>query len=258
MCRMLGIVSREPRHHRRCLGDAPRSLAALSREHGDGWGIAVHAPGCGWSFEKGAANAANDPAYDTAMSEARGTLLVSHVRKRTVGEISLLNTHPFRHGEWVFAHNGTIDRIDELRRGAGEGAVVAIRGDTDSELLFAYLMAGMAALAGAQLCRSRFVTDMALARTVCDLARIPGLGAATFLLSDGTTLYAYRQGRPLFLLQRQAGRAAVGAPEDRHTEAILVASEPVTDDERWSAISEGTLVAIWRAPRVGWSVLVGP
>jgi predicted glutamine amidotransferase len=41
MCRLLGIVSSEPTEFRIILHEAPRSLAALSREHRDGWGLAV-------------------------------------------------------------------------------------------------------------------------------------------------------------------------------------------------------------------------
>jgi predicted glutamine amidotransferase len=103
-----------------------------------------------------------------------------------------------------------------------------LAGETDSEVLFAFLMARL---------EQPESTKGALASAVDELAGIPSLGAATFLLSDGVTLYAYRHGRPLMLLERRCGE---------RIEAVLVASEPVTDDEPWEPISEQTLIAISR------------
>ena len=244
MCRLLGIVARSPQGFQRCLSEAPRSLAVLGHEHGDGWGIAVHDGELDWTLTKGSSSAGSDPAFGVATANAAGALLVAHVRRRTVGDVSIDNTHPFRRGRWVFAHNGTIDRMAELR--AAVASADAMRaGHTDSELLFAFLMAQLAARPGAL--GSRFVTDMVLARAVEDLARMPSLGSANFVLSDGVVLYAYRHGRPLYLLERHShGRL----------DAILVASEPATADEAWTPVPEGALLALWRRPWVGWSTLV--
>jgi hypothetical protein len=88
---------------------------------------------------------------------------------------------------------------------------------------------------------------MVLARAASDLRAIAGLGAATFLLSNGAALYAYRSGRPLFLLERRL---------DGRVESILVTSEPATSDESWSPIGEGELLVVWRRPRLGWAVIL--
>lgn len=216
----------------------------MSREHGDGWGIAVHDAAAGWIVTKRAAQADGDRRFEVAVSSAVGSLLVAHVRSRTVGGISPDDTHPFAHGPWVFAHDGTVERVADLRATLDEGSLATVRGDTDSEVVFAFLLAKLASHPGTG--RSRFVADMVLARAVEDLCDMPSLGAATFLLSDGVALYAFCHGRPLFLLERQV---------DSRTEAILVASEPVTPDEPWEAISDGALVVVWRRPRLGWAVM---
>lgn len=244
MCRLLGIVVREPRKFRRCLCEAPRSLAALGREHADGWGIAVHNEGVGWKLTKRSKSAGSDPEFDSAATDA-GALLVAHVRKRTVGAVALENTHPFRRGEWVFAHNGTVERVAELRS-ATVRAGAKPTGETDSEVLFTFLMDRLGSHPSAH--GSRFVTDMLLARAVEDLAGIPSLGTATFVLSDGAVLYAYRHGRPLYLLERDA-------QDSGRLDAILVASEPVTADESWIPVPERALLAIWRRPRLGRNVI---
>ena len=247
MCRLLGIVSREEQAFRRCLCDAPRSLAVLGREHTDGWGIAVHDPNAGWNLRKHCVSASGDPAFDAAVADAAGAILIAHVRKRTVGAVSFDNTHPFRCGEWVFAHNGTLDHVAELRA-AIACAGAKPKGDTDSELLFAFLMDRLSSHRGAV--GSRIVTDMLLARAVQDLAGMTSLGTATFVLSDGVVLYAYRHGRPLYLLERRS-------TNDR-LDAILVASEPVTSGEEWTPIAERTLLVVWRRPSLGWAVMLEP
>ena len=50
----------------------------------------------------------------------RSNTLLVHIRKATVGAIDPINSHPFRYGSWIFAHNGTIfafDKIKELMGG---------------------------------------------------------------------------------------------------------------------------------------------
>jgi glutamine amidotransferase len=238
MCRLLGIVSRSPRAFRRCLQDAPRSLGVLGREHGDGWGIAVHDQRSGWQIVREAESAAANPTFEAEAARASGSLLLAHVRKRTIGRVALENTHPFRRGEWVFAHNGTIERLEELR--ARLGTEVSLLGETDSEVLFAFLVAKL------RQRQSWLATDKVLARAVQDLAMTPSIGSSTFLLSNGAVLYAYRQGRPLFLLER-------GSPD--RIDDVLIASEPVTADESWTPITDRTLIAIWKRPELGWVVV---
>lgn len=246
MCRLLGIVSGDRRGFRRCLREAPRSLHALGREHNDGWGIAVHEATAGWTVTKRPTAASDDPTFEQAVSAARGSVLVAHVRKCTVGGISQDNTHPFRRGRWVFAHNGTIERVGDLRATLDDVSRAALRGDTDSEVLFAFLLARLASHPSTQ--GSQFVADMVLARAIEELSSFPSLGSTTFLLSDGVALYAHCQGRPLFLLERHV---------DSRIEAILVASEQVTPDEPWASIPEGALLTVWRSPRLGWADMRG-
>ena len=112
MCRLLGIASNETTDFKIVLREAPRSLAALSREHRDGWGIAVFdAQSRKWQIDKGAACAGEDERFHRLAVGSRGELLVSHVRQKTIGETSLANTHPFERGRWVFAHNGTVKDV---------------------------------------------------------------------------------------------------------------------------------------------------
>jgi predicted glutamine amidotransferase len=49
MCRILGIVAQDEAKFQFCLSDAPRSMVTLSREHPDGWGVAVYGDERGWT-----------------------------------------------------------------------------------------------------------------------------------------------------------------------------------------------------------------
>jgi predicted glutamine amidotransferase len=265
MCRLLGAVASEPAQFRLTLHEAPRSLAFLSREHRDGWGIGVYSETGGWSIQRGTLCAHEDEEFHEVAAGSRGELLLAHVRKRTVGEITLENTHPFRQGRWVFAHNGTIQDIDWVRGHTSATRLEKLRGQTDSEVLFAFLLSRLDRESAAH---DGDVTaaDAALVGALHDLVAHPTLGSCTFLLSDGQKLYAHRSGRSLFLLERVPGDAVRVERESIETgalvetswsparHAVLVASEMITD-EPWQPVDEGTLLRVDRLPDPRWQEL---
>ncbi len=265
MCRLLGIVSSEPTDFKIVLREAPRSMAALSREHRDGWGIAVFDDDAGgWCVERGAACAGEDARFHELAVGSRGEIMVSHVRQKTVGDTSLLNTHPFDRGRWVFAHNGTIRDLAWLRSRTSPERLSEIRGDTDSELLFAWLLTRLDEAGVAGGCATE-ATDRALGVATRAAREHTGLGAFNFLLSDGTTTYAHRFGRTMFLLERgplDAVRTRRTSPDgtvfetpwSSHRLAVFIASEQMTD-EPWQHVEEGMLIRIDRAPAPHWRLV---
>jgi len=253
MCRLLGVVASRPHDFRLCLSDAPRSLCFLPRAHSDGWGIAVHDERRAWTIHKHTAVAQRDPAFKEVATDVRGQVLVAHVRKRTVGTIALENTHPFRSGPWVFAHNGTIEDLGHLRALVAPDRLSTLRGQTDSEILFAFLL-GRLDQHGLGDGGLQILTDAALSCAINDLSRRTALGSLNFLLSDGTVLYAYRHGRPLFLLERSPSDRSLATPGPS---SVLIASEPITE-EPWRPIPEQALLCVWRGRAVGWASVRGP
>jgi predicted glutamine amidotransferase len=273
MCRLLGIVSSEPTQFTICLKEAPRSMAALSEEHRDGWGIAVHhdptasrrsGAALGWTIHKGIERAGSDQRFHELAVGARGEMVVAHIRKRTVGRTSHANTHPFQRGRWVFAHNGTIHDCDYLRSRSSPARLAEVGGETDSELFFAFLLTR---LDQAGLTDSPATPDMDgvvrdATREVCER---PNAGALNYLLSDGQTLYAHRFGRTLALLERspedpimevRSSRdgTLLKTPWSRRRHAILIASEHMTP-EPWQAIDEGMLLRVDRVPTPRWRLV---
>jgi glutamine amidotransferase len=268
MCRLLGIATSEPTAFRIVLRESPRSLAALSREHPDGWGMAVfeaRAMSPHWRLHKAPACATDDSRFHELAMAERGEVLVSHIRQKTVGPTSVHNTHPFQRGRWVFAHNGTVKDIPYLRRRSSAARLAEIQGDTDSEVLFAYFLTKLdeAGLSGSP---ADGETDRVVATASREARAHPDIGAFNFLLSDGETIYAHRFGRTMHLLERGPGdtvRRSRTSPEDGsivHTpwsqrrSAIFIASERMTD-EPWEPIEDGMLLRIDRTPVPRWRLV---
>lgn len=280
MCRLLGVVAGETTPFGFALARAPRSLAALSPEHPDGWGLAVHARGRGWEVHRQPACAGADDRFGALAAGARGEILVSHIRKKTVGPTRLENTHPFTRDGWVFAHNGTIAESAVLAPATSRRRAAEITGDTDSERYFAWLLSaidraggapsGCALGDGARQTRQgrRARIERALASAVAQLGRWPHLGPWNFLLSDGEVLYAHRRGRALFVLERGASHeqrrtggaraecvaGSASARGDRRRATAIVASEATTD-EPFREMPEGTLLAVRAGARPHLDVL---
>lgn len=269
MCRLVGIVASEITEFGLVLKEAPRSLARLSREHPDGWGVAAHGDPeaipppserspheAGWRIHKGTRPAGECDRFHQVAARSAGNVLIAHVRQKTVGPTRIENTHPFIGSGWVFAHNGTLKDYGWMRPEISPGRIAQLRGDTDSEVLFAYLLtkldaAGATFIHGdpAMLERATRVIDA----TAADL-RARAAGAFNFLLSDGSALFVHRFGRSLFLLERGPGdpvreqrdidsSASLETPWTRRRHAALVASEKLTD-EPWHELPDGTFLRI--------------
>jgi predicted glutamine amidotransferase len=191
-------------------------LRALSNEHCDGWGIAMHDGA--WQVERGTSCAAVSERYDV-LARQPARLAIAHVRKATVGRTAIANTHPFRRGDFVLAHNGTITNVPALlARTAPEHA--SFDGDTDSERLFAFVRTHVDAAGD---------VERGVCAAVRALRALGDIGSTTFLFATPTELYAHRGGRSLFTLARG--------------DAMMIASEPLTDAV-WTEVAEGAVVAL--------------
>lgn len=242
MCRLLAVVTLAPGGWRQRLVDAPRSLYRLSHEHPHGWGVAVHTITEGWSIDRRARAAFLDDEF-TVAAERAGSVLLAHVRQGTVGEVATRNTHPFRRGRWVFMHNGTVDSTAWMRTSTSAARLAEVEGQTDSELLFAWLLSLLDA-AGLTDEPCSAATDQVITAALREARAAHGSGAINVVLSDGKTVYAHRWGRTLFL---RADEAAT----------VSVASEPEDGAEGWSEVAEGGLVRVDYSPTLRWTLLDG-
>ncbi|KKD05941.1 class II glutamine amidotransferase [Streptomyces sp. WM6386] len=70
----------------------------------------------------------------------RSPLFFAHIRATTGTAVQQTNCHPFRHGRWMWMHNGAIADFHLMRRDlsllVAPGLYPDIEGTTDSELMF--------------------------------------------------------------------------------------------------------------------------
>jgi predicted glutamine amidotransferase len=110
--------------------------------NGDGFGIGWYAAG-----DRGVPGRYRSvtPAWSDAnlrdiAAHVESPLFLAHIRATTGTPVQQTNCHPFRHGRWLFVHNGAIAGFDRIRRDlllAVEPSLFdGIAGSTDSETLF--------------------------------------------------------------------------------------------------------------------------
>ncbi|MER5435348.1 class II glutamine amidotransferase [Streptomyces sp. NPDC002588] len=70
----------------------------------------------------------------------RSPLFFAHIRATTGTPVQQTNCHPFRHGRWMWMHNGAINGFDRMRRdlvlAIDPDLFSAMEGSTDSETMF--------------------------------------------------------------------------------------------------------------------------
>jgi len=162
--------------------------------------------------------------------------VIVHTRRATVGIFKDENTHPFRYGRWLFAHDGTLSHFGDLRPALLASLPPFLRrsitGETDSEHLFALFLSELKSLGVLEshevppgLAGEAMVRTL---RTTAELlAEVGGVDGSTLNLvaTNGRNLVAARRGdRPLYV-------AALGGLD--HCELCdLPADAPETHPQR--------------------------
>lgn len=142
MCRLLGVVSCAPISVADAVGaHVLKDFVALTKIHGDGWGIAtVGQAGQEPRVEVSAGSALDDPAFVTATSDLRSAASLVHLRWATTGiAVKPQNSHPFLADGVAMAHNGSIKPTGPLDELLDPSITASLRGTTDSERYFALI-----------------------------------------------------------------------------------------------------------------------
>jgi predicted glutamine amidotransferase len=218
MCRVFGCVAADAVSIRHELLEAENPMIRQAEDHDSGWGMAVYQrPGeAGCRRLRFPESAHTDDGFREA-TEERGRIFNVHVRRATMGGLTLENTHPFAHGDYSFGHNGTVLHYPRL---LGDG-VQAPEGDTDSEALFNFLMSDYDPSNPAE----------SLRRGITEVVACSPFSGVNFLLSDGERLYAYRLG--IFELHWLARPGQ-----------LLVSSEKLTEGEAWHSVQQDVLLTL--------------
>lgn len=149
MCRLLGYCSDRDASLEDLIGaDGLREFTGLSALHGDGWGMAWYS-GAEPVIRKSPIRADCAPEYDKLTREPLGQLGLLHLRWATPGlAVNERNSHPFRHGQFAFAHNGAIHPQHRLAEMLPADWESQLAGTTDSERYFLLIMSLLAERGG--------------------------------------------------------------------------------------------------------------
>jgi glutamine amidotransferase len=216
--------------------------------NGDGFGVGWYDSQPTPGLFRDTRPAWNDENLRSLSEQIRARTFLAHVRASTGTPTSRANCHPFRHGKWLFMHNGQIGEFETLRRdltfAVRPELFPFIQGATDSEIFF-YLMLG------AGLDTDPPGALAASVRTVQQAMDKHGVTTPFMLtaaLSDGETIYAVRYASggtapSLFFGYNVPLSDITDGVIDSSAPAILVLSEPLDDVEsNWTEVRQDCLV----------------
>ena len=116
------------------------SQMGAEETNGDGFGIGWYGAGDTPGVYHGIEPAWNDRNLHDLAQHVRSPLLFAHIRASTGGAVQETNCHPFRHGRWLFMHNGMIRDFHKVKRDLvleiSPELYPNIEGSTDTEVLF--------------------------------------------------------------------------------------------------------------------------
>jgi predicted glutamine amidotransferase len=115
-----------------------KDFVALTKVHGDGWGIAhVDHEAQDPRVEVSAGSALDDPAFTAATQDRRSVASMVHLRWATSGlAVQPENSHPFIADRIAMAHNGSIKPAGLLDELLEPDIAASLHGTTDSERYF--------------------------------------------------------------------------------------------------------------------------
>jgi glutamine amidotransferase len=232
--------------------------------NGDGFGVAWYVPELRPepAVFKSVSPAWNNINLHNLAPVTRSSCLLAHVRAATPGlPVTQFNCHPFVRERFAFMHNGNVGGFPHLRRqlreSLSDAAYEGIQGSTDSEHVLALLSDHWAAIDEPKPLER---ASEALRRTIValeQLRREHGIDEPSYLnlaITDGSMAMASRYVTPgagsPHSLHYARGSLRVEEGEGKvvdsgwQEQAVLVASEPLGDRERWETVPPNHLLLI--------------
>ena len=233
------------------------SHSGATTTNGDGFGIGWYGARATPGVYRSVQPAWNDSNLLDLSAHIASPLFLAHIRATTGTAVQQANCHPFRHGKWLFVHNGLIRDFDKVRRDLALAVkprlYPMIKGTTDSELMF-YLaltfgleespLTGLEQMAG-------FVEKICGEKGIDDPLQL------SIVLSDGERVFAVpcsteRRSRTLFHSTNMRALQQIHHDLERFSpDTRAVVSEPLGDlTEAWEEIPDSTAVIVYRGDAV--------
>jgi len=220
--------------------------------NGDGFGIGWYGTGEGPGLYRSVSPAWGDANLRDLAGHVETPVFIAHVRATTGTAVQETNCHPFRHGRWLFAHNGLIKQFPIVRRELMLAIEPArfpdVVGSTDSEVLFHLALSfGLERDPVAALEQAiGFVEATAATHGIPDAIQ------ASIGVTDGERLWAIRysterRSRTLFASTDVHALHMLYPDNERvrrlHEDDRMIVSEPLVDlAGAWDELPESTAV----------------
>lgn len=217
--------------------------------NGDGFGVGWYTARRHPGLFRDVRPAWNDDNLRSLSEQIEARLFFAHVRASTGTSTSRPNCHPFRHGNWMFMHNGKVGGYDRIRRALEfkltEELYNQRGGTTDSEVLFLLAIGN-----------GLFEDPVgAFRRTLGEVEQLMAEAGVeeplrvTCAATDGERLYALRyssDNASPSLFYAEGGALTIKDGECRFAAgpgSVLILSEPLDMAvECWHAVPEGQVL----------------
>ena len=259
----LSSLLTEPRH-----SIIHQSYHSKEREeplNGDGFGVAWYTPDvteCAAVF-KSVSPAWNNQNLLSLAPVISSSCIVAHIRAATPGlPVTHFNTHPFTWNGFTFVHNGEIGGFQSIKRAMrtslSDETYAHLQGTTDSEHLFALFIDAYRAGEGAnelEVMASALIEAIRYHEALKVDTGIDEPSLLNLVLTDSNRTVVTRyisdreqEAHSLYLHRGAAYECIDGVCRMRNAgvsnDAILVASEPLSEDEGWKRVDSNTMLLI--------------
>jgi predicted glutamine amidotransferase len=257
MCRWLAY-SGSPIFLKEALYGGPNSLVHQSLSsrlgaeptNGDGFGLGWYGPADTPGLFHSTEPAWNDDNLRELAGHIQSPLFFTHIRAAIGSAVQATNCHPFRHGRWLFMHNGYLNEYATIKRdlvlAVDPSLFPLIRGQADTEVLF-YL----ALTFGLETDPPAAVEQaIGLVEAVAERHGVPNPFQGTVATTDGESIWAFRysserKSRSLFYttdittLRRMYPDR--GLFQEMSEDARMIVSEPLGDVAGvWNEVPESS------------------
>ncbi len=271
MCRFLAYIGQEvlaadliikPVHS--LIYQSFSSLERFEPLNGDGFGMGWYVPSidpipCLYTT---VSPAWADQNLHRLAAKVKTPCLFAHVRAASTGlTVTELNCHPFLYKRLLWMHNGTIDEFTKIKRRLREALrddfYNAINGTTDSEHAFCLFLNQLAqrreTYTAEELGQAMLTTIKLIDQWTKEAgSKIPS--HLNFAVTDGeqivTTRYTNGNDLPESLYYTTGAKFEVNhheariLPTSNHPQAVIIASEPLTDRENWTAVPHNNMLTV--------------
>lgn len=272
MSRLFGLYCEEPvklscKQVAPVQADSAQGKSQETTPDADGWGVGFYRNKGSFLFKKASRNSKTQRI--TNITEViSSNIFISHLRHATVGDRKEANTHPFRWGNWLYAHLGTINHFRRMRsrilRKLPPAYKKQIQGNTDSEhtfYLYLSLLKKEGAIKKGDIPLDSAVKGLQNFRSILvdfhKEAEIDEMSELNLLVSNGSYLIAARCGSPLYYHYSEEIKPEEASfysdttwlkyellDFDPDKKLVVVSSEKLHASEQWQEIPDNHIFTI--------------